>query len=134
VDNAARRCPTLPALRPIAALPQATILTFIDLGPRLIAVTPHRAIAGPYHRNQRAILDIHHAFRGSAATAHEVMVRHGATLLLICPGMSESTIYRAQSPDGFYARLVAGQVPDWLEPVALPATSPFKLWRRVERR
>ena len=60
------------------------------------------------------------------------MVRHGATLLLICPGMSESTIYRAQNPDGFYAQLVQGQVPGWLQPLPLPKGSPFRLWRRVE--
>ena len=46
VDQANRRCPTLPALRPVAKLPAATILTFVDFGPRLITVTHHRAIAG----------------------------------------------------------------------------------------
>ena len=95
-------------------------------------MTHHDAIAGPYHRNGDAILDVHHAFRGSPETAREVMRRHGATLLLICPGMSESTIYRAQAKQGFYSRLVKGQVPDWLVPVPLPKDSPFKLWRRVE--
>lgn len=126
-----RRCPTLPALRPIAKLPTATILTFVDLGPRLIAVTHHRAIAGPYHRNQAAILDVQHAFRGPADTARDVVRRHGVTLVLICPGMSESTIYRAENPRGFYAQLAKGRVPAWLAPVALPRNSPFKLWRVV---
>ncbi|MDB5690899.1 MAG: hypothetical protein JWL91_2775 [Sphingomonas bacterium] len=130
VATANGRCPTLPALRPIAKLPAATILTFADLGPRLITVTHHRAIAGPYHRNGAAILDVHHAFRGSPEIAHDVMRRHGATLLLLCPGMSESTIYAAQARQGFYARLMRGQVPDWLERVPLPEGSPFRLWRR----
>ncbi len=122
-------CPTLPALRPIALLPKATILTFVDLGPRLITVTHHDAIAGPYHRNGEAVLDIHHAMRGTAADAHAVMLKHGATLLLICPDMSEATVYRSESPKGFYTQLVNGEVPAWLEPVVLPAGSPFKLWR-----
>lgn len=130
VATANGRCPTLPALRPIAKLPAATILTFADLGPRLITVTHHRAIAGPYHRNGAAILDVHHAFRGSPEIAHDVMRRHGATLLLLCPGMSESTIYATQARQGFYARLMRGQVPDWLERVPLPEGSPFRLWRR----
>jgi uncharacterized protein (DUF697 family) len=132
VATANGRCPTLPALRPIAKLPAATILTFADLGPRLITVTHHRAIAGPYHRNGAAILDVHHAFRGSPELAHDVMRRHGATLLLLCPGMSESTIYAAQAKQGFYARLMRGQVPDWLERVPLPEGSPFRLWRRLD--
>ena len=35
--------------------------------------------------------------------------------MLICPNLSESTIYRAEAPRGFYVQLVRGQVPDWLE-------------------
>ncbi len=131
VNRANRRCPTFPALRPIAQLPKATILTFVDLGPRLIVATHHSAIAGPYHRNGQAILDVHHAFRGSFDQAHAIARRHRATLVLICPNMSESTIYASQTPNGFYARLARGDVPGWLAPVALPKNSPFKLWRIV---
>lgn len=129
VNLANGRCPTLAALRPIAALPPATILTFVDFGPRLIATTHHRAIAGPYHRNGEAILDVQHAFRGDAETAHRIARKHGATLLLLCPGMSESTIYAAQAKNGFYVQLMRGEVPAWLEPMPLPANSPFRLWR-----
>jgi len=132
VDVANRYCPTLPALHPIAALPKATILTFIDLGPRLIAVTHHDAIAGPYHRASDAILDVQHSFRAiSPEVAHDVMRRHGASLLLICPGLSESTVYASEAPKGFYVQLVHGQVPNWLAPVKLPDNSPFRLWRRL---
>ena len=129
VNRANASCPTMPSMRPIALLPKATILTFVDLGPRLITITHHDAIAGPYHRNGDAILDIQKAFRGSADDARSVARKHGATLLLICPNMSESTIYKAQNPKGFYMQLVKGEVPGWLEPVALPARSPFMLWR-----
>ena len=133
VDFANRRCPTLPALRPIAALPPATILTFIDLGPRLIAVTHHDAIAGPYHLAGDSILDLAHAFRATdPAVARDVMTRHGASLLLICPGLSESTVYASEAPKGFYAQLAHGRVPAWLQPVPLPKDSPFRLWRKVE--
>jgi hypothetical protein len=132
VDLANRRCPTLPALNPIAALKPQTILTFVDMGPRLIAVTPHSAIAGPYHRAGNDILDVQHSFRATdPEVAHEVMRRHGATMLLICPGMSESTVYASEAPKGFYRQLNSGRVPAWLEPVPLPDKSPFKLWRLV---
>lgn len=132
VAIANRRCPTLPALRPVARVPAATVLTFVDLGPRLIAMTHHRAIAGPYHRNQTAILDVIHAFRGTPDGARAIMAKHGATLLLTCPGMSESTIYNAEAKGGFYWQLARGRVPKWLVPVPLPANSPLRLWRRVE--
>ena len=128
VNHANASCPTMPSMRPIALLPKATILTFVDLGPRLITITHHDAIAGPYHRNGDAILDVQKAFRGSADDARSVAKKHGATLLLICPNMSESTIYKAQSPKGFYMQIVKGNIPDWLVPVPLPAGSPFMLW------
>lgn len=132
VAAANRKCPTMPALAPIAKLPAATILTFVDLGPRLITVTHHNAIAGPYHRNGTAILDVQHSFRSvDPKVAHEVMVRHGATLLLLCPGLSESTLYATQDPKGFYKQLLNGKIPAWLKPVPLPKGSPFLLWRKV---
>lgn len=129
VNRANASCATIPSLRPVGALPKATVLTFVDLGPRLITITHHDAIAGPYHRNDEAIIDIQKAFRGTADDARAVARKHGATLLLICPNMSESTIYKSQAPSGFYMQLIGGTVPAWLEPVSLPATSPFKLWR-----
>ncbi len=129
INRANSRCPTLPALRPIDALPATTIFTFVDMGPRLITVTHHKAVAGPYHRNGDAILDVHHAFDGPPARARAIMLRHGATLLMTCPNMSESTVYRARSPNGFYSQLATGVKFDWLEPVPLPKDSPLLLWR-----
>lgn len=129
VANANARCPTLPALAPIERIPATTVLTFIDMGPRLINTTHHSAIAGPYHRNQAALLDVIHAWRGTPAIAHDVVRRHHVGMVLICPGMSESTIYMAEAPKGFYAQLAHDKVPNWLAPIALPKNSPFKAWR-----
>ena len=129
VNNASGLCPTIPALQPLDKLPPQTIFTFVDLGPRLVVVTHHNAIAGPYHRNGDAILDVQHAFSGSADQFRAIAKRHGATLLLTCPNMSESTVYRARNPGGFYDQLAHDKIPGWLEPVALPAKSPLRLWR-----
>ncbi|MES2288629.1 MAG: AcrB/AcrD/AcrF family protein [Pseudomonadota bacterium] len=129
IDRANGRCPTLPALAPIAKLPATTIFTFVDMGPRLITVTHHKAIAGPYHRNGDAILDVHRAFDGTPENAYATIKRHRATLLMTCPNMSESTVYRTRSPKGFYSQLATGKRFDWLEPVPLPRSSPLLLWR-----
>jgi len=125
-----RRCTTLPALAQLDRLPAATMLTFVDMGPRLITTTRHSAIAGPYHRNGDAILDVYHAFQATSPdVARAIMKRRGATMVLLCPGMAESTIYKARAPQGFYVQLTDGKIPGWLEPVALPDNSPFKLWK-----
>jgi hypothetical protein len=130
-STANARCRTQPALAPLDKLPPATIFTMVDLGPRLIAVTHHSVIAGPYHRNGTAILDIHHAFDGSPARFREIAAAHGATYLLVCPGFPEGTIYQQRSPKGFYARLMRKEKFDFLEPVPLdyPAPLPYQLYR-----
>lgn len=131
INIANSRCPTLAALRPVAQQPAGMVLTFIDLGPRLITVTPHNAVTGPYHRNARQIIDVMRAWRGDAENARRTIERYRADYVLICPNLSESTIYRSEAPQGFYMQLVRGTVPDWLEPVPLPANSPYKMWRVV---
>jgi len=129
VNRAGGFCSSNFALRPLDRYPAQTIFTFVDLGPRLIVLTHHNAIAGPYHRNGDAILDVQHAFTRSPAEFHAIARRHGATLLLVCPNMAESTIYRAHHPGGFYDQLAHKKVPAWLKQLPLPAKSPLRLWQ-----
>jgi hypothetical protein len=129
VNRAGARCMSLSALGELNRIPAATMFTHVDLGPRLIVATHHDGITGPYHRNEQPILDVHHAFQGSVDAFRGIARRHGATYLLTCPNMAETTLYRSRAPNGFYAQLAKGQVPDWLEPVALSKRAPFKLWR-----
>jgi hypothetical protein len=134
VNKANNSCPTLSALRPVALVPKGQVLTFVDLGPRLITLTHHDAVAGPYHRNGRDIIDVMRAFRGSANNARATIERRRIDYVLICPGLSESTIYSSQAKGGFYTQLAAGKAPAWLEPVPLPAKSPYRMWRVVRGR
>ena len=129
IDHASGYCPTMTALRPLDRYPKATIFSFVDLGPRIITITHHDAVAGPYHRNGDAILDVQHAFSGTPENFRSIAKRHGATLLLVCPNMAESTIYRVRAPGGFYDQLAHRKEFDWLEPLPMPAKSPLRLWR-----
>ncbi|MBO9621868.1 MAG: AcrB/AcrD/AcrF family protein [Sphingomonas sp.] len=129
VAQANAACARMSTLLPLNIVPRTIVFTHVDMGPRLITITHHDAVAGPYHRNGDAILAVHHAFTGQPSGFRAIAARHHATHLLICPNMAETTVYRARSPDGFYAQLHRGQVPNWLEPVALPRNSPFRLWR-----
>jgi hypothetical protein len=130
-NRANRLCPTMWAMRPVAKQPKGNIFTFIDLGPRLIAVTKHSAIGGPYHRNGVAIADSMNAFRGSPEQARAIILKHRSDYLLICPHMNQATIFRARAPRGFYAQLERGATFPWLAPVDLGKDSPLKMWRVV---
>lgn len=130
IDVANRTCPSLRALAPVARQPKGTVFTFVDLGPRIISVTPHDAITGPYHRNDQAIADVMNAFRGDEAQARRIIVdEYRSDYLLVCPNMSTATIFMSETPKGFYVNLVKGQVPAWLSPIDLGPKSPFLMWK-----
>ena len=134
VELANRRCPAILSMRPLFRLKPGIVFTHVDLSPRLLALTRHSAVAGPYHRNGPAIVDVMHAFRGTEPQARRIIARHHADYVLICPNMSETTLYSSAAPRGFYVQLRDGRVPNWLTPVALPRNSPFKMWRVVNSR
>jgi hypothetical protein len=129
INTAFATCMDIRNLKALDAVPTATLLTFVDLGPRLITMTHHSAIAGPYHRNDDDIVAVHHAFGGSPDQARAIARQYGATMVLTCPNLAESTLHKSRSPKGFYADLDAGRIPNWLTPVALPKGSPFRLWK-----
>ena len=129
IDRANRQCATLWGYHPIAMLPKGTVFTFIDLAPRLITVTHHDSITGPYHRNGEQIADVMNAFRGSEAQARTLNGKYHSDYLMTCPNSSTTTIFMSEAPQGFYAQLQRGDVPAWLTPVPLPANSPFKIWK-----
>ena len=131
IANANNNCPSLWAMKPVAKQPAGVVFTFGDLAPRLITVTPHRSIIGPYHRNGEQILDMMHAFRGTADEAHAILRKYKSDYLLICPMMSQSTVFKAEAPKGFYALLDQGKVPAWLQPIDLGPKNPMKMWKVV---
>ena len=129
VERANRLCNFIGSFRPIAFQPKGIVFTWVDLAPRLITLTHHDSIMGPYHRNGEQIADTMKAFRGSAEQAKQIFAKYHSDYLLTCPNSSTSTIFMSETPNGFYGQLERGQVPKWLTPVGLPAGSPFRMWR-----
>jgi hypothetical protein len=129
IGKANSLCNSMWGYHPVALQPKGMVFTFVDLGPRLITVTHHNAVTGPYHRNGEQIGDVMNAFRGSADQAHATIAKYHSDYLLICPKSSTTTIFMSEAPKGFYGQLESGHVPPWLTPVALPKDSPFRMWR-----
>ena len=129
IGKANAQCNSLPGMRAVARQPKGRVFTFVDLGPRLITITHHDSVIGPYHRNGEQIGDVMKAFRGSADQARAIMAKYRSDYLLICPNSSTTTLFMADAPKGFYGQLQKNQVPNWLEPIELPKDSPFRMWR-----
>jgi len=131
IGKANRRCNSMAAFKPVALQPKGMVFTFVDFGPRVITITHHNSVIGPYHRNGEQIADVMNAFRGSEPQAHAILAKYHSNYLLTCPNGSTTTIFMAEAPKGFYAQLQQGKVPAWLAPIKLPADSPFKMWKVV---
>ena len=131
IGRANRLCASLWGLHPVAIQPKGVVFTFVDLGPRLITLTPHDAITGPYHRNGQQIADVMNFWRGDEPQAHRLATKYRANYVLSCPKSSTTTIFESETPNGFYVQLDHGKVPGWLTPVGLPKDSPFKMWKVV---
>lgn len=112
----------------LAALPAQTVMGVSNLGSPVIRYTLHRALSGPYHRNIDANLLTLRTFLGTVDEAQDRMRQAGATLLVHCPGNSESRFLAREAPDGLMAALLAGSVPDWLEEVG-PPDAPLRIFQ-----
>ncbi len=99
-----------------------TILAFLDFGPQLLYRTRHAVIATPYHRNAAGIWDSYRMLTTDAETARGLMQSRNVDLVLLCPRSPEEIFFVSeQQADPLYGRLVANDVPSWLEPLELPA-------------
>ncbi len=100
----------------LAERAEMRIHTPVILGVSVLARTPHAVFAGPYHRNIAGVERAHAVLIGPADEAHERLLELGATHLLYCKGLRETTRLGETWPDGLAARLNRDEVPDWLIP------------------
>ncbi len=124
-----RTCRSAGDMRALAALPTGTVFAPIDVTPALLVDTPHRAVAGGYHRGARAIARVITGFMASPDAARGVIVASRADYVAVCPGMQELDAYRQRAPNGLWARLARGERIAWLLP--LPIRGPALAWQVI---
>ena len=118
-------CGLADSLKPLDALPRATMLAPLDLGPSLLIGTHHAAVTGPYHRDPGALEDVLRFF--TAGAPRPIALRHHADYVAFCPADGEMAAMAKFAPNGLAAALLHDRVPGWLTP--LPAPSGLKLYR-----
>ena len=102
-----------------AELPEGTALRIhapIYLGPQIIARTEHSVFAGPYHRNIQGIERSNDVLIGPVDEARSKLLEMGATHLLFCKGLRETTRYAETWPHSLSAQLNRDVIPEWLTP------------------
>ena len=113
----------------LASLPATTVLAVSNLGSPIVALTHHRVLAGPYHRNVAGDVLTLQAFMGSEPEAAAVIQQNGVGLVVLCRGNDETTTLSGWAPAGFIAALLHGDVPPWLEKLPGAAAEPLEIYR-----
>lgn len=106
-------CTSPDAFAAIARLPAGRVLAEPDLGAYILAYTPHSAVAGAYHRNERGMRSAILALLAAPAEAKERVAQTGADYVIYCRRAADPQIVEA-APDGLAAQLMRQQPPGWL--------------------
>lgn len=117
VTRANDLCQSAPSVRTLANLPQGTFIAPFDMGPMILAQTPHTVLASSHHRNEQAMHDHIQIFRSVPAAAQRLMQARGIDYLAVCEAEAELGFYAKRDPNGLWAQLKKGNVPAWLEPL-----------------
>jgi hypothetical protein len=74
------------SLRTLAAQRPGLVAADLDLGPYIVALTPHRVVAAPYHRLNQGILANHAILEAPPARAEPTMRALGVDYVALCNG------------------------------------------------
>ncbi|WP_315762369.1 hypothetical protein [Sphingomonas sp. Y38-1Y] len=113
-------CDDAAQARAMRALPPGRVLGPVDLGPWLIAATPHHAIAAPYHRNTAGNLAAYRLFAAPPGQARAIARSVRADYIVACP----AALATMRVDRGLGAALASGRSPAWLAPAGVP-----NVWR-----
>ncbi|MGG7519509.1 hypothetical protein ACQ3G6_16655 [Allorhizobium undicola] len=119
-------CFSREALAPLAALAPTTVVADIDGGSPILRFTPHRVLAAPYHRNQRGMLTELYIGLSTPDDARALLRGADVGIIAFCHPSVLTEELAALKPDGLYAQLTKGNVPDYLQP--LPSAEGLKLY------
>jgi hypothetical protein len=131
-----KECARTTNVAQLGRLPAGLIAANIDLGPHIVATTPHRVVAAPYHRLDKGILADHAILYGSTKVAEATIRSLGVTYVALCGGTAGSS---ASGEGGKYrnslrARLLRDEPVGFLQEIAPAADKPIRVWRVLPER
>jgi hypothetical protein len=126
-DHKAAACSGIAGLRGVAALPKGTIFAPLDIGPSILAFTPHSVIATAHHRNNLAMKRVILGFEADAANAAPFLT--GTDYLAYCPGSGEISRYMRKRPKSLMSALERNRAPAWLRPIPMGGDQSIRVYR-----
>jgi hypothetical protein len=102
----------------LARRPKGRVVAFLDQGPAILAYSAHSVVAGPYHRNEKGILDTFDLLTKQPDVGAEIARRRSIDYVSICRTSFDYSYYLSQSgPHGLLGQLNDNHMPAWLSPL-----------------
>jgi hypothetical protein len=108
-------CLDTASFQALANEPAGVALAEPDLGPFILAATPHSAVSAPYHRMTWGISTAHSLLHMRAEEAEASVRRIGVSYVAVCKPP------HALPGESLEARLGADAPPEWLQPLSPPS-------------
>jgi hypothetical protein len=123
--NQSGSCVSGDAFAKLAQMPKSRVMAELDLGPHVLAHTPHSVAAAPYHRLGRNIIDSIDFFEGTVLEkARQIAIAKGIDLVVMCAPVQPFEI--TTDRPSLQELLASGKSVDWLVPVEHGADQ--KIW------
>jgi hypothetical protein len=120
-------CTRNDAYASLARLPAGLVVTDINYGPYVLALTPHAVVAAPYHRITGGMITANTVLNAPLDAARRAAEGDRVTYVAICGRRtSTGTLPAAGS---LWAELDAGHVPAWLEQIPGARADQFAVYR-----
>ncbi|HBF29999.1 hypothetical protein [Rhizobium sp.] len=117
-ENKGDDCRSAVAMTQLAALPATMVAAPSNSGTLILRFTHHKVLTAPYHRDQGGMLTELHIGLSTPAEARAFLQGGKVGVLAFCKTDPQTRQLIELKPDGLYAQLDRGQVPDYL--AALP--------------
>ena len=118
-------------LKQLDKLPAGFALTQIDLGAPILVSTQHSVSSAPYHRNEAGNIAALEVFAGTPEKAKSAVDALDPDYIIACKDFPETSLIKTLAPNGLLPQLIAGEVPNWLEPVDMGERYPLLVYRVV---
>ena len=112
-------CSDWRTIEQLRALPPGTFIAPIDAGAYILALTHHRVLAAPYHRNNAGNRAAYDFWLTPPARAYATATHWKVGYVLHCPGSFGGIDLNREGPGGMAALLAKGRRPVWLQPLPL---------------
>ncbi|QRM43397.1 hypothetical protein [Rhizobium sp. BG4] len=125
-------CKSREAIAPLTNLPPGMVVASYEMGVPILRFSAQHVLTAPYHRNPRGMLTELHIGLAKPKEAEAFMRGAGVATLAFCKDDISSQQLQRLKPDGLYAQLAKGNIPNYLQPYATASGVEYFLFKPVD--